>query len=488
MKTLLFLLCFVSYTLAFAQYNINWVEAPLNEIPIKYKKEHFNLKGPIKTYQFYRTTTFDKEGYLIYGVFGSNFEFTYNQNHKLISTSSWLGDAFKPLYPLVLDAKGRIIEKKVFNNSEIYTYDANGNWTGTIDQYGNRIVNSFIYNYDTKNRVIKAEYYDYQFKVAWEETYTYAKDGDFVVVTKTNTNFKDASKNYRDVVYYKNGYWYGWVKNDNVKYDRYGNIINGVDKDGKVNMMSTYKYDYYGDVGVTDTFERDIKQKTTATKDPNCTEGNCINGYGVYEFDNGTYVGFFVNGKREGYGSYVWDSGSKFVGDWKNGIIDGYGIVNFSNGSWQKGVFKNAKLQGLGTEYFKDTNTAQYGIFENGKLITKYNYFKNTQNTDKGCLIGDCTNGYGQYIYDNGSKYIGFYKDGYMLQGTWYASNGFIYDGQFGEGNKYNGYGSYTKVNGEGYFGCFINGQRNGKGVLFNKNTNSIKKGEWIDDVLINEY
>ena len=75
-----------------------------------------------------------------------------------------------------------------------------------------------------------------------------------------------------------------------------------------------------------------------------------------------------------------------------------------------------------------------------------------------------------------------------MLQGTWYASNGFIYDGQFGEGNKYNGYGSYTKVNGEGYFGCFINGQRNGKGVLFNKNTNSIKKGEWIDDVLINEY
>ena len=42
-----------------------------------------------------------------------------------------------------------------------------------------------------------------------------------------------------------------------------------------------------------------------------CTQGDCVNGYGVY----------------------VWDSGEKYEGYWKNDKRNGYGVNNFSNGA-----------------------------------------------------------------------------------------------------------------------------------------------------------
>ncbi|MCB0448253.1 MAG: hypothetical protein KDD03_12245, partial [Gelidibacter sp.] len=476
---------FAFYTSSQAQYNIDWVEAPLNEIPIKYKREHFNLKGPVKQYQKAGNFYFDKEGFLIYGDFGSNFEFTYNKNYKLLSTSSWLGTAFKPLYPLVLDANGRIIEKKVFNNSEIYTYDANGNWTGTIDQYGTRKENSYIYTYDTKNRVVKAEYW-YE-KILWEQTYTYAKDGDFLVVTKTNTDFRDASKNYKDVVYYKKGNWYGWVKNDNVKYDRFGNMISGVDKDGKENSMSTYKYIYYGDAGVSDELEGRVseKSKPAVKADPNCIQGNCKDGFGSYKYDNGTYVGFFEYGNKHGFGIYTWSSGDTYTGMWEYNLAQGYGAYQAKAGDYMSGEFKKELLNGYAIKMFGN-NSAEYGFYKDGKLVTKYNYYAN--NKVKGCFAGECYNGYGQYIYDNGGKFIGFYKNGYMHQGVWYSPNGDAYTGQFGPNNTFEGYGNYTYKNKDSYSGQYKNSKREGKGVMYYAATKIIKAGEWKDDVLIKEY
>ena len=53
-----------------------------------------------------------------------------------------------------------------------------------------------------------------------------------------------------------------------------------------------------------------------------CIKGDCINGYGTYTYANG----------------------SKYVGEWKDGKENGQGTYTFANGTVDKGIWKNNKL------------------------------------------------------------------------------------------------------------------------------------------------
>ena len=53
-----------------------------------------------------------------------------------------------------------------------------------------------------------------------------------------------------------------------------------------------------------------------------CISGDCVNGYGTY----------------------VWDNGDKYVGEWKNNLFEGQGTYTFANGTAQKGIWKNGEL------------------------------------------------------------------------------------------------------------------------------------------------
>ena len=53
-----------------------------------------------------------------------------------------------------------------------------------------------------------------------------------------------------------------------------------------------------------------------------CIKGDCINGYGTYTYANG----------------------SKYVGEWKDGKENGQGTYKFANGKVDKGIWKNNKL------------------------------------------------------------------------------------------------------------------------------------------------
>ena len=62
-----------------------------------------------------------------------------------------------------------------------------------------------------------------------------------------------------------------------------------------------------------------------------CIEGDCDNGYGTYTFANG----------------------DKYIGEYKDGEIHGQGIFTFANGDEYVGEFKDGKLIELKEELIK---------------------------------------------------------------------------------------------------------------------------------------
>ena len=59
------------------------------------------------------------------------------------------------------------------------------------------------------------------------------------------------------------------------------------------------------------------------------------------------------------------------------------------------------------------------------------------------CVSGDCVNGYGAYVWDNGDKYVGENKN-----------------------NLENGQGTYTYASGEKYVGEYKNDVMDGQGTV----------------------
>ena len=82
-------------------------------------------------------------------------------------------------------------------------------------------------------------------------------------------------------------------------------------------------------------------------------------GNGIWTMVNGaTYVGQFVNGFREGFGTFTWsihapDGGGVYEGEYKNNRRNGKGIRTRSDGSKEDGIWKDNKLWN-GTIYEKD--------------------------------------------------------------------------------------------------------------------------------------
>jgi len=140
-----------------------------------------------------------------------------------------------------------------------------------------------------------------------------------------------------------------------------------------------------------------------------CVRGDCENGWGKYDYgEAGHYDGFWKNGLRNGYGLYKWKDGSKYIGNWLNDKMYDYGVYLAENGDNIIGQYKDGQLNGLGTTLINDKY--EQGIYSNGDLVTKYNFYSN--DTTTGCTAGDCQNKYGRYKYDNGDVFTGFFKNG----------------------------------------------------------------------------
>ena len=104
-----------------------------------------------------------------------------------------------------------------------------------------------------------------------------------------------------------------------------------------------------------------------------CISGDCENGYGTFIFDDGTkYVGEFKDGKRHGQGTCTYGKGklegSKYIGEWKDGKKDGEGTYTFPSGNTYVGEFKDNLFHGQGTFIHTD-GKIEKGLWRNDEFI-----------------------------------------------------------------------------------------------------------------------
>jgi len=145
-----------------------------------------------------------------------------------------------------------------------------------------------------------------------------------------------------------------------------------------------------------------------------CIEGDCENGFGTYTYANGDkYVGEWKNGMHEGKGTMKWVDGFKYEGDFENGLRHGKGVFTSPSGD---------------------------------KYVGEYRF--------------NMKNGFGSYFYNNGAYYEGEWKD-----------------------NMQNGQGKLTLTNGVRYVGELKDDKRDGQGTITYA-TGDKYEGEWKDDMM----
>ncbi len=197
-----------------------------------------------------------------------------------------------------------------------------------------------------------------------------------------------------------------------------------------------------------------------------CLNGDCDEGYGMkYYTGNDRYFGYFRNGKRDGYGAYYWDDGTRWVGQFNQNLLTGYGSYFFITGEKYVGYFIDSKRNGWGINYDPTSGVKKIGFWEDNNLVTpKSTLMKEA--TAAGCISGDCKNGFGKYVYNNG-YYEGNFKNGYRNgTGKYFYDIGDFYQGTFKD-NKFNGKGIYYYTNGERYDGEWKDQRHHGKGQMF---------------------
>lgn len=240
-----------------------------------------------------------------------------------------------------------------------------------------------------------------------------------------------------------------------------------------------------------------------------CISGDCSNGYGVYTWESGErYEGYwqFDNtdniGKRNGEGTNFFANGAKYTGSWKDDKKNGYGTYWYhpeSQYDSYTGDFIMDKMTGSGTfkyrsgqkyvgefldNYFHGSGTMYYtdGRTESGKW--EYDKFVESEESQSGCITGNCTSGFGTYITEGGDKYVGTFVNGlYSGNGTYTFSSGDVYEGEFSDGT-YNGEGTYKFISGEKYVGEFKNGTYHGIGTIFYTDGRT-KAGKWENGTYI---
>ncbi len=160
------------------------------------------------------------------------------------------------------------------------------------------------------------------------------------------------------------------------------------------------------------------QQAGAAAIQSGCLRGNCQNGSGYYAYPDGSrYEGSFNRGKPNGRGIFHYPNGDRYEGGFRNGYRHGDGYWRPSGGQ------------------------AQRGRWDNGSIVQN-------QVQRKGCISGDCKNGFGAYIFEEGNRYIGHFANGLPEgNGEVIYTNGERYEGNMAKG-YFDGYGTFYEQSG----------------------------------------
>ena len=182
-------------------------------------------------------------------------------------------------------------------------------------------------------------------------------------------------------------------------------------------------------------------------------------------------------GVKDGFGVLENKGHGVYRGNFVNSIYEGYGEYYFNNGSVYKGNFKNGLYEGESTFYYADGGVKVANFKEGKEISVISNIYANEIKV--GCVSGDCQNGIGKYILNNGEYEGSFLYGKQSGQGKFTCPNGDRYEGQYSDGNK-NGYGILSQANGKKYEGNYKNGQKSGIGTFYDLDGNKYI-GNWTE-------
>ena len=210
-------------------------------------------------------------------------------------------------------------------------------------------------------------------------------------------------------------------------------------------------------------------------------EGKCIILYG----NKDKFIGFLVNGKKEGYGEqFYYKSNATYKGEFKNNLYEGKGEITNNNGYYFKGEFLSGLRHGDNCIEMKKGIKKYEGQFRrdkmNGKGVYEWYSGKNKGDIYNGQFKDDLFDGFGTYKYNDGSIYIGEYSQGVKHgKGKEIYSDGSFYEGEYNEGQQ-SGKGIYQDFEGNVYEGNFYKGNKHSKGKITFV-TGEILEGLWLN-------
>ncbi|WP_420399722.1 hypothetical protein [Flagellimonas sp.] len=94
------------------------------------------------------------------------------------------------------------------------------------------------------------------------------------------------------------------------------------------------------------------------------------NGYGVAILNTGSrYVGEWKDNQRHGEGSFYWADGQHYTGSYVNDKRSGKGTYHWPNGEKFVGLWKDDERMGEGAFYGKKGDIVASGVWENDELV-----------------------------------------------------------------------------------------------------------------------
>ncbi|CAB1447787.1 unnamed protein product [Pleuronectes platessa] len=90
-------------------------------------------------------------------------------------------------------------------------------------------------------------------------------------------------------------------------------------------------------------------------------------GYGKYLYSNSSvYDGEWSEDHRSGWGRMYYENGDVYEGEWMGDKSHGQGIIRFANGNWYEGAWQDGKKNGNGKFNYSDKGRLYEGFWVDG--------------------------------------------------------------------------------------------------------------------------